>query len=446
MDESQRSNAIRCNREACAPSNSADVLNRNCFCVSADPDTIRAELEPLLRSRGMEESMLQSHPHLFASLPVYVPHSQIEQISGVITAIEEVTALPAYRSAVMARAPEISMIDPGSPGGLLGLDFHLTTGSVGLIEINTNPGGVLLNAILGQAQSPCFADSMRSPTDATLVEDAVVRIFQTEWRLQGKSAPLTSIAIVDESPDQQYLYPEFRLLQEVFRRHGLRADICSPDALVHRSGRLWLDGKPVDMIYNRLTDFSLEDPMSARLRAAYVADEIVLSPHPRAHAIYADKRNLILLSDPDFLAAAGASPSAMAALSDTVPKTHLVSPLNREMLWANRKHYFFKPAAGYGSKAAYRGDKLTRRVWDDITSMGVYVAQEVVKPSERHIAADTDPLKVDIRCYAYQGKTLLYAARMYQGQTTNFRTPSGGFAPVLTLAEPAPEVDANVGD
>jgi len=27
---------------------------------------------------------------------------------------------------------------------------------------------------------------------------------------------------------------------------------------------------------------------------------------------------------------------------------------------------------------------------------------------------------------------LLYAARMYQGQTTNFRTPGGGFAPVFT--------------
>jgi hypothetical protein len=28
---------------------------------------------------------------------------------------------------------------------------------------------------------------------------------------------------------------------------------------------------------------------------------------------------------------------------------------------------------------------------------------------------------------------LLCAARRYQGQTTNFRTPGGGFAPVLTI-------------
>ena len=41
-------------------------------------------------------------------------------------------------------------------------------------------------------------------------------------------------------------------------------------------------------------------------------------------------------------------------------------------------------------------------------------------------------LKVDIRNYTYDGRVMLVAARLYQGQTTNFRTPGGGFAPVLT--------------
>lgn len=52
-------------------------------------------------------------------------------------------------------------------------------------------------------------------------------------------------------------------------------------------------------------------------------------------------------------------------------------------------------------------------------------------PSQRDLPGAEGPLKVDIRCYAYRGQVLLYAARMYQGQTTNFRTPGGGFAPVL---------------
>jgi hypothetical protein len=39
-------------------------------------------------------------------------------------------------------------------------------------------------------------------------------------------------------------------------------------------------------------------------------------------------------------------------------------------------------------------------------------------------------LKFDVRDYAYDGAVQWVAARLYQGQTTNFRTPGGGFAPV----------------
>ena len=39
--------------------------------------------------------------------------------------------------------------------------------------------------------------------------------------------------------------------------------------------------------------------------------------------------------------------------------------------------------------------------------------------------------KVDVRLYTDVAQPLLVAARIYQGQTTNFRTPDGGFARVL---------------
>jgi hypothetical protein len=41
--------------------------------------------------------------------------------------------------------------------------------------------------------------------------------------------------------------------------------------------------------------------------------------------------------------------------------------------------------------------------------------------------------KVDVRLYTYDGRLLLAAARLYQGQTTNFRTEGGGFAPVFFI-------------
>jgi hypothetical protein len=41
--------------------------------------------------------------------------------------------------------------------------------------------------------------------------------------------------------------------------------------------------------------------------------------------------------------------------------------------------------------------------------------------------------KTDVRLYVYDGRVLISAARLYQGQATNFRTPGGGFAPVFAI-------------
>lgn len=115
----------------------------------------------------------------------------------------------------------------------------------------------------------------------------------------------------------------------------------------------------------------------------------------------------------------------MQTLAGGVPRTLPVT----EDLWLERRRWFFKPAAGYGSRAAYRGDKLTRRVWSQVLQ-GQYVAQEIVAPSERRISS-VSAMKVDVRNYVYAGEVQMLAARLYQGQTTNMRTPGGGFAPIL---------------
>jgi hypothetical protein len=58
-------------------------------------------------------------------------------------------------------------------------------------------------------------------------------------------------------------------------------------------------------------------------------------------------------------------------------------------------------------------------------------------PGERISGSKDNPqsLKFDVRCYVYDGKVQWMGARMYQGQTTNFRTIGGGFAPVYRLPD-----------
>ena len=63
------------------------------------------------------------------------------------------------------------------------------------------------------------------------------------------------------------------------------------------------------------------------------------------------------------------------------------------------------------------------------------MAQAFAAPGQRTIEIDGTlvPRKMDVRLYTYDGRMLLAAARLYQGQTTNFRTPGGGFAPLLVV-------------
>jgi len=421
---------------SCRAATSIEDLNRTCYCLSLDNEALRRGLEADLGARGLSRAMIETHPHLFASVPMFVSREHVERMARAIAAVEAVIATPHFRGAALTWAPDIARYDPGSPGGLLGYDFHLTITGPQLIEINTNPGGALLNAVLGRAHRSCCADVAglaMAPMEADAIEEGLSEIFMREWREQRKDALMKSVAIVDEAPEQQYLYPEFLLYRQLFSRHGTEVVICDPRELTRRNARLWHGSQPIDFVYNRLTDFALEQPAHAALKLAYLASEVVVSPHPRAHALYADKRNLTLLCDEAFLRETGIADDVISRLLAAIPRTEIMTAENRHALWTKRRQLFFKPAAGYGSKAAYRGDKLTTRVWEEM-KQSTYVAQALVAPSARQLvdARAAATLKADVRNYAYAGLVKLVAARLYQGQTTNFRTPGGGFAPVFT--------------
>jgi hypothetical protein len=377
------------------------------------------------------------HEHLFATSPVFVDRHSLSRIAMVVAAVEEVVRTRTFEETAMSWAPDMARFTPGPLGGLLSYDFHLADAGPRLIEINTNPGGAFLNAVLARLQTLCCNDDVGydMAPDGVVAEDSLLDTFIAEWRMQRADAQLQVVAIVDEAPAQQYLYPEFLLVAELLRRRGVKTVICDPSELVERGGRLLHGDAAIDLIYNRLTDFPLARAEHAAIKAAYLGGTVVLTPHPRAHALYADKRNLTLLCDPAFLRRCGASDVIIDMLQQAIPRTELVSAESRDRLWSRRRDLFFKPATGYGSRAAYRGDKLTKRVWDQML-LSEYVAQELVVPSQRRLGPSSDQaLKVDVRAYTYAGQVKFVAARMYQGQTTNMRTPGGGFAAVLSRAQ-----------
>lgn len=412
---------------------SIETLNSRCFCISLDSEALRRALESTLGQPGLFELVQQRCPYLFAAHPVFIAPAQLERMAQVVRAVASVVALPAYREQVLARSPAIARHQPGGARGVFfGYDFHVAEGGIGLIEINSNAGGAMLNAVLARAQRACCPaiEQLLPPAlRAESLETGIIAMFRQEWALSGQQRPLRSIAIVDQAPPQQYLYPEFLLFQQLFQRHGMQAVIADPSELSLKGGVLRHGELAIDLVYNRLTDFALDAPANATLRQAYLEHAVLLTPHPQAHALYADKRNLALLSDAGQLQALGVPEATRELLLAAIPPTELVTPENAERLWRARRQLFFKPCAGFGSRAAYRGDKLTQRVWREILT-GDYVAQALVLPGQRVVSSAAPALKFDVRDYVYDGAVQWVAARLYQGQTTNFRTPGGGFAPV----------------
>jgi hypothetical protein len=410
------------------------MLNQSCYCRSLDAQRLREELESDAGLLGLASNISQTRPHLFASTAVYVSQAMYDVMADTIAAIEHVIALPAYQDFALSRAPATAQHAFGPRGVFMGYDFHLGPSGPQLIEINTNAGGALLNTALARAQYACCAPTCANTPEIDTLEQTFFDMFATEWQAQRGNTPMGSVRIVDDQPEQQYLAPEFELFARLFQRFGVKAGVADASALEWREGRLWHADTVVDMIYNRLTDFYLSEPNHQALRQAYEAGAVVLTPHPRAHALYADKRNLVTLSDDALLNQWGVPANLRACLRTGIPPTQSVSPQLADQLWSRRRQLFFKPVAGYAGKAAYRGDKLTRRVWDEIVA-GDFVAQDLVPPGERATHVDGTPtdLKFDLRAYVYAGNIQLMAARMYQGQTTNFRTPGGGFAAVVVV-------------
>ena len=416
----------------------APGLNAACQCIWLDHALLRARLA---RSLGADAALLEERPGLASGSVVFLDPQDAASMDRTTQLVRRALESPAYLLRIAAHSPHLTPGPTDAGGAVLGVDFHLGSPRPQLIEINTNPGGLLVNLELARAVTAaceCMAEPLAGLASGNVpladLPSRTVTAFCAEHDAMRPGEPLRSIAIVDDDPPGQYLYPEFLLYRRLFEAAGFRARVVDAAGLERRGDRLLSDGEPIDLVYNRLTDFRLAEPRHAVLHAAYQAGVAALTPHPAAHARWADKRLLAWLREESLLADAGLDAEERAHLLRTIPPTEIVQPAAADDLWLRRKTLFFKPVDGHGSKAAYAGDKLTRATFERIIA-GRYVAQAFAPTSMRRVVSgDTQTdLRVDVRNFVHRNVTWLRAARLYRGQTTNFRTPGGGFAPVLTL-------------
>ena len=417
----------------------ARMLNQECVTPSMDRAAFHARLDSESRTPGLHRALLLRQPDLVAAAPVFVSRVDLDRIGALIRAVESVVQMEVFEREAMRDAPPIARHRFGPRGVFFGYDFHLSEAGPQLIEINTNAGGAFMNLVLAQSQRVCcevMAQMMLGAARVEQLEEAFLTMFREEWRRQRGEVPLRTIAIVDDYPTEQFLYGEFLLCQAMFHRAGYDARVLAPQTLIEHGGRLFDGETAIDLVYNRLTDFHLEQAGNIALRSAYEAGGVVVTPHPRAHAMYADKRLLELLSDGEWLARNEVPDSTRETLLAGIPRTEVLDATSRTRLWHDRAALFFKPVRGFGSVDVHRGDELSDEMWTAMCD-GEFVAQRLVPPGTRTLDVAGEPvlLKVDLRAYAYEGEVQLVAARLYQGQATNLRTVSGGFAPVRVEGE-----------
>lgn len=292
-----------------------------------------------------------------------------------------------------------------TPSVFTSFDFYITPQGPRLIEINTNAAGAILSDLIRQFHGlgePGYFETIRHMFES-IAQSASITQIQT-------------IAIVDETPDLQKTKFEFQLFQALFQSWGWHCAICDPIDLQWIGNKLIApDGSPIDIVYNRYCDFYMTSDRATALRVA-IQNGVPVTPNPEEYGRMADKFNLIKLAH-----------SNHPIIRELVPPVIHVNQSNPEDLWAQRKKLFFKPAQSFGSKAAYKGERISKKVfqtlWDTDT-----IAQPYFDAGT--ILADEMSFKYDIRAYTYEGNVQLIGARLFQGQLMNFQTLGGGFAAV----------------
>ena len=147
-------------------------------------------------------------------------------MAALVSAITSVAAMPAWQEEMLADAPDTARHTTGSRGVFFGYDFHAAGDNVGLIEINTNAGGALLNAVVRAPIAPAARKSRnwcRHPPRPTASKTPSSRCSARSGGCSAKRPapatavrrPLSSIAIVDDAPEEQYLYPEFLMFRRL---------------------------------------------------------------------------------------------------------------------------------------------------------------------------------------------------------------------------------------
>lgn len=345
--------------------------------------------------------------------PVPISRKDFDTMRRFVQVMWRLKRHPGYLAGLKDVLPPAAGIEPAAPSVLMGYDFHLTPEGPRLIEINNNAGGLYVGGDEQWLPQPDLPEFDLPGWDAPL-PSRLARMFPPEWRC---------IAIMDEDVRNQFMYPEMCAYAELLRARGRAVFVVSPEEIAARDDGLYVGEARLDAIYNRHTDFYLESPTLAHVRAAYARGQVQLNPHPRSYALLGDKRRMADWWREGFLDAL-LEPGEVDFIRRIVPECRLFRDMDEETLWRERKAWVFKPAARHGGKGVVLGKGMSRKRFMALDRDDTIV-QRYVPPGS--VELNGRAFKLDVRLYAHGEKLIALAGRVWRGQVTNFREAGSGW-------------------
>jgi len=267
---------------------------------------------------------------------------------------------------------------------------------------------------------------------------SMLRAFR-QWS-KGRGKPVIAIVDWQGLPTA----PEFEMFKAYFEERGVKTLICDPRLLELRRGRLYAEGKPVNLIYRRVLTSELlaRGDETRALRDAYVAGDACVVNSFRAKLLH-KKMSLALLSDDRY--ARLYTPAQRAAIRRHIPWTRRVRPELAEDIARRRETLVLKPNDEYGGKGVVLGWTVEQSEWEsaiEVATTQSYVVQEAVEIPRIPFPIALDGLKyidlaVDLDPYLFDGRPGGFMTRVSAAALLNVTAGAGSVVPTFVVEGPA---------
>ena len=361
---------------------------------------------------------------------VQLEQSVLDRARLAVKELYQLSRTREYQTAIAADDEQVLAAAPKNQSVLMAYDFHTGEKQDALIEINTNAAMYLVTDIIHRTHGNTY--NLLPPALEQLKQSFINEYSQ----FTGDTKPPKKLVIIDEEIEKQNRYIEFLMFKDLFEKWGWNPEILEFSALKldpERQALVTPSGDKVDFVYNRFCDFYLSRPESKDLRQAFLNAWCCFSTNPFEYQLLADKSRMIEMGSEEFQNRVPQPQDRWHKLREFVLPTYDVESYgSQEKLWADRKSLFFKPKNEYGGKSVYRGERISKGVFQRAVDENFLVQKFAPAPAPvfRHQDLETKGWKFDLRFYVYQDQIQNVVARLYRGQVTNFATDFGGFTAV----------------